>query len=277
LNWHEVAALVQGEGDDGRGALLNGLLDYDNVDNIARFLAASGLGSPGYEPVALARGLTLSAAKTNNDETTPRVTLAASVAEDARAWQRDRRTVYDYLHSGQRNLALHAMLRKAIDLAAVGNGLAPNFLDSTDDEALTSLGRLPHLGVATLIAGVVGNMAYRRIWDAALGPEHDTLVTLLAKRESRLALEARLASEAGLADHEVIIESIISSAERALPALIGATGREGMSAPQPMRPATRLHVFAAPGAPNDYLHRLQLAASRAFARFGARSDTAIGA
>jgi hypothetical protein len=39
----------------------------------------------------------------------------------------------------------------------------------------------------------------------------------------------------------------------------------------------RLNVFAAPGAPSDYLHRLQIAASRAFARFGVRSDTEIGA
>ena len=66
LDWDEVAALVQGQGADGRGALLNGLLDYDNIDNIARFLAASGLGSPGYDPVALARGLTLSAGVTTH-------------------------------------------------------------------------------------------------------------------------------------------------------------------------------------------------------------------
>jgi HD superfamily phosphohydrolase len=276
VNWDEVAALVQGRGGDGRGALLNGLLDYDNVDNIARFLSASGLGSPGYDPVTLARGLTLSAANTPGDETTPVVKLAVSVAEDARAWQRDRRTVYDYLHNGQRNLTLHAMLRKAIDLAAANGGLASNFLDYTDDEALADLARLPQIGVATLIAGVLGDMDYRRIWEAALGPEQDTLVALLATRETRLNLEARLASEAGFAEHEVIVEPIVSSAERALPTLIGANGQDGASISSTTRPAMRLNVFAAPGAPNDYLHRLQIAASRAFARFGMRSDAEIG-
>ena len=85
LDWDEVAALVQGQGADGRGALLNGLLDYDNIDNIARFLAASGLGSPGYDPVTLARGLTLSAANSSDDEMTPVMKLAASVADEARA------------------------------------------------------------------------------------------------------------------------------------------------------------------------------------------------
>jgi HD superfamily phosphohydrolase len=277
LDWDEVAALVQGQGGDGRGALLNGLLDYDNVDNVARFLAASGLGSPGYDPVTVARGLTLSAGNLSGAEMTPAVKLAVSVAEDARAWQHDRRTVYEYLHSGQRNLALHAMLRKAIDLAAVSDGLAPNFLDCTDDEALADLGGLPQPDGATLIAAVIGDMEYRRIWDANLGPEQDTLMALLATREARLNLEARLASEAGFAEHEVIVEPIVSSAERALPPLIGANGMEHMSASQPTTPVTRLNVFAAPGAPNDYLHRLQIAASRAFAQFGVRSDAEIGA
>jgi uncharacterized protein len=277
LDWDEVAALVQGQGGDGRGALLNGLLDYDNVDNIARFLAASGLGSPGYDPVTLARGLTLSAANPSGGETTPVVKLATSVADDARAWQHDRRIVYDYLHSGQRNLALHAMLRKAIDLAAASGRLAPDFLDYTDDEALAHLSALPEVGLATLITGVIGDMEYRRIWDAGLGPEQSTLLMLLSSRDERLRLEARLASEAGFAEHEVIVEPIISSAERALPPFIGANGREKMSAPQLKRPVTRLNVFAAPGAPNDYLHRLQIAANRAFTQFGVRSDAEIGA
>jgi len=276
LNWDEVAALVQGQGGDGRGALLNGLLDYDNVDNIARFHAASGLGSPRYDPATLARGLTLSMANASGDETTPIVKLAVSVAEDARAWQYDRGIVYDFLHSKQRNLAMHAMLRKAIDLAAASGGLASHFLDYTDDEALALLGALPEVGVATLIAGVMGDTEYRRVWDADLGSEQDSLVALLATREVRLKLEARLASEAGFAEHEVIVEPIVSSAERALPPFIDANGREEMSAPQPKRPVRRLHVFAAPGAPNDYLHRLQIAASRAFARFGARSNAEIG-
>jgi uncharacterized protein len=277
LDWDEVAALVQGQGDDGRGALLNGLLDYDNVDNIARFLAASGLGSPGYDPVTLARGLTLSAPHASADKARPIVKLAVSVAEDARAWQHDRRIVYDYLHSGQRNLALHAMLRKAIDLAAANGRLASDFLDYTDDAALAHLGALPEVGAATLIAGVVEDMEYQRVWDANLGPEQDTLVALLATRETRLSLEARLASEAGFAEHEVIVEPIVSSAERALPPFIDVDGQDGASISATTRPEMRLNVFASPGAPSDYLHRLQIAASRAFARFGVRSNAQIGA
>jgi hypothetical protein len=205
------------------------------------------------------------------------VKLAAAAAGDARAWQHDRRIVYDYLHSGQRNLALHAMLRKAIDLAAAGGRLAPDFLDFTDDEALAHLGALPEVGVATLVAGVLDDTEYRRIWDASLGPEQNALMTLLSSRDERLRLEARLASEAGFAEHEVIVEPIVSSAERALPPILGRDEQDYTEVATSAAPATRLNVFAAPGAPSDYRHRLQIAASRAFARFGVRSDAEIGA
>ncbi|GAC1459297.1 MAG: hypothetical protein PVSMB4_18620 [Ktedonobacterales bacterium] len=57
LDWDEVAALVVGAGPDGRGALLSGRLDYDNADNVARFLSSAGMGEPGYAPEVLARGL----------------------------------------------------------------------------------------------------------------------------------------------------------------------------------------------------------------------------
>jgi hypothetical protein len=197
--------------------------------------------------------------------------LAPQSEEQARAWQHDRRIVYDYLHSGERNLALHAMLRKAIDLAATNGSLAPDFLDYTDDQALERLGALPELGAATLIAGVAGDMEYRRIWAAKLAAEQRALMALLSSRAERLALEARLASEAGFAAHEVIVEPVSSSAERALPPIIG-TSKQSTAMTQPAPPAMRLHVFAAPGAPDDYLRRLHSAASRAFSHFDLRAD-----
>src|SRR6185312_13279466 len=60
LDWDEVAALMLGETSDGRGALLNGQMDYDNLDNVARFLLAGGLDVPGYDARQVARALRLS-------------------------------------------------------------------------------------------------------------------------------------------------------------------------------------------------------------------------
>jgi hypothetical protein len=120
-------------------------------------------------------------------------------------------------------------------------------------------------------------MEYRRVWVARLGQGRDALMALLSTRDERLRLEARLASEAGFAEYEVIVEPVVSSAERALPPVVGADKQDHAEAATSAASATRLNVFAAPGAPNDYLHRLQIAASGAFARFGVRSDAAIGA
>ncbi|HEV8190361.1 MAG TPA: HD domain-containing protein, partial [Ktedonobacterales bacterium] len=131
LDWDEIAHLVIG---GGRGALLNGKLDYDNADNVARFLLAANLGLPGYDPRTLARALRLrgrlDVAEPPATEDMPHasydghargeaVYLLAHMQEDALAWREDRARVYNYLHAGHRNLALHAMLRKSIDLIAV--------------------------------------------------------------------------------------------------------------------------------------------------------------
>jgi HD superfamily phosphohydrolase len=116
LDWSEAGRLVLGEAG-GRGALLNGLLDYDNADNIARFLLASGLGMPSYDPRALACALRPLAAVVAGQEDT-NVCLSAAAEADALGWRTDRARVYGYLHEGHRNLAAHSMLRKAVDMAA---------------------------------------------------------------------------------------------------------------------------------------------------------------
>ena len=56
VDWDEVADLMRGR---GRGPLLSGDLDYDNMDNVARFKLLAGFGSPAYDPRVLARGLRL--------------------------------------------------------------------------------------------------------------------------------------------------------------------------------------------------------------------------
>jgi HD superfamily phosphohydrolase len=298
LDWDEVAALVRGEGADGRGALLNGRLDYDNADNVARFLLAGDLGAPGYDPRELTRALRLvhpapsgtrAPASLSSDGTAPLqsrrhdsagtspVYLAAEARGQAQAWQADRQTVYTYLHAGHRNLALHAMLRKAVDLAALADLLPPAFFDLTDAQAIAHMRAVPDIGIVTLIEAAAENRLYQCVWeaeapaaDAGTSGEGDmTGVAGVGGWRGRLRLEARLAAEAGLAEHEVIVESIVSSARRGLPPL-APPGRPGQLVwlPDPPPAPRTLHVFAAPGAPRDYLYRLRLAVERHFGALG---------
>lgn len=287
MDWDEVAALVLGK---DRGELLNGRLDYDNADNVARFLLASRLGVPEYEPRALATGLRLArAGRTPYEERSPhvssegppaeRVYVAAEAEAAALAWQRDRLRVYAYLHEGHRNLALHAMLRKAVDLAAATGILPDDFFDLTDRQALRQLGGALDRGLAELVRDAQAGAAYPCIWRAAITTDgaagvregaEGAIRALVAGWRERLALEAHLAAEAALPAAAVVVDLLASGAVRALPP-IGAPG-EARSPTQstleiPAAP-TMLRLFAPAGAGRDYLRRLRDAAARCFVPLG---------
>ena len=278
LDCDDVARLILGESADGRGALLNDRLDYDNADNVARFLRASGLGEPSYDPRALARGLRpLPPGSWPQTMDGARVCVLTSAAAEADGWRHDRGAVYDFLHAGHFNIAAHAMLRKAIDLAAATSILPPDFFDLTDAQAFSVLTRSLERGLLALVQGVrSGERAvYRCIWEAEVPPGASTIPDLLSKWRERLALEARLASEAGLPAYEVVVEALVSNAVRALPPTARAT-RSGSLVPASLTfqpeppPAPRiLHLFIAPGAPPDYVRRLRMAAERLLPPLGA--------
>jgi hypothetical protein len=295
LDWDEVAQLMLGRGPGGRGALLNGLLDYDNADNVARFLLCSGLGTPGYDPVALARALRplppkpvdgtdvpesdAHAGRAAGDVTLSRTApadrayLQAQAEDMALGWQRDRAAVYRYLHEGHHNLAAHAMLRKAVDLAAAADLLPASFFDMTDDAALRLLASAPEPGIVALVraARAGADHVYRCVWEAEVPSLAAELPALFGRWRERLALEARLAREAGLAPHEVVLEVLASGAYRALPPLATVEHPPTLTR-QPDPPPTPLrmvHLFAPLSAGHDYVRRLRMAAERRLGTLGA--------
>lgn len=300
MDWDEVAGLVLGK---ERGELLNGRLDYDNADNVARFLLAAELGVPQYDPRALALGLRLTrAGRTPESGRAPdaptdaqpaqRVYLTAEAEAAAQAWQRDRLRVYTYLHEGHRNLALHAMLRKAVDLGAASGILPDDFFDLTDRQALRLLGGALDRGLAALVRDAQGGAAYICVWQAAVGDAgarasegasasasasegagaDAAIRALVAGWRERLALEAHLAAEAALPAAAVVVDLLTSSAVRALPPigmLPGDALTASAPAPEPPRTPTMLRLFVPQGAGRDYVRRLRVAAERCFSPLGA--------
>jgi HD superfamily phosphohydrolase len=271
LDWDEVARLVLGGGADGRGELLNGLLDYDNADNVARFLLASDLGTPGYDPRALARGLRPLTDR-HDGSANARVCLSAEVEAGALAWCADRARVYRFLHEGHRNLAAHSMLRKAVDLATALDPLPPSFFKLTDAGALHLLGRSSDRGLAVLVARVrQGEEALHRcVWEAEAPEEaHEIDAAMVGWRE-RLDLEQRLAAEAGLAPHDVVVEVLTSRAERSLPPICQRHDPLALVChPQPAAAPRVIHVFIAADADLDSVRRLHMAAKRRLSALGA--------
>jgi HD superfamily phosphohydrolase len=273
LDPDEVAALMLGGGPEGRGALLNGALDYDNIDNVARFLQASGLGEPSYDPRALARELRLS-----EPPGAPAVALAADGAGQAQAWLDDRRRVYGYLCAGERNLALHGMLRKAVDLAAQAGMVTPAFFDATDADALRLLREGVSLGAATLTEAVARDQVYARVWEVSAPTQDDALAALFAQGQARLALEERVALEAGLAPHEVVLSYTIARGERALPPILAPLpGRAAPVASAPLAsgacpttPERAISLLIARSAGRDYARRACMAVERTLAELNAQ-------
>ncbi len=268
LNWDDVARLIVGR-EDGRGALLNGRLDYDNADNVARFLRAGGLGFPSYDPLALARGLRSmpASAATAADRTY----LQEGVEAEALGWLRDRNMVYRFLHEGHRNLAAHAMLRKAVDLGTSTGIVSDAFFDMTDVQALRLLGRALHRGLAGLVERVrAGEARYHRcVWEAEAPAADAAIPALIVSWRERLQLEAHLALQSALPAHDVIVEAIVSRAARRLPPV--ALGRtSGFRYVETPSAAPRvIHVFAAHDAPPDYVRRLRVAAELLLTPLGA--------
>jgi len=266
LDWDEVAALMLGETSDGRGTLLNGQMDYDNLDNVARFLLAGGLAMPGYDARQVARALRLTVPSSGM----PHVVLLPDGAEGARAWLSDRITVYTYLHQGHRNLSIHAMLRKAVDLAAQADALPAGFFDMTDSAALTYLGRRERSGQALLVEQVMHDSLFACVWEAEIPRDDSAIIQLIgSSRGDRNAMEETLAAEAGLAPHEVIVEAVTTSAHRELPPLLASNGGETAARESQVDEApTIVHLFVTPSAGRDYQRRLRMAAERRLGALG---------
>jgi uncharacterized protein len=262
LDWDEVAALMLGETNDSRGTLLNGLMDYDNLDNIARFLVASGLAQPGYDPRQLARALR------PGGQSAARVMVMPDGAEAAQAWLADRATVYAFLHEGHRNLASHAMLQKAVALAAAAETLPRGFFDMTDSAALAFLSRRPQSPQAELVQSILRDDLYTCIWEAEIPREAEETVDLLGRWRDRLDLEVTLAAEAGLAPDEVVCDALTSSAHRELPPLLTADGPLAQAQSPEEQPCV-FHLFVVSSAGRDYQRRLRMAAERRLSAMGA--------
>lgn len=267
LDWDEVARLIMNESPDGRGALLNGLLDYDNAEYVARFLHDGRIARPGYHPEALARGLRFIAPPVDTDAGT--VYLLPGALDEARAWQRDRATLYAFLQEGHTDVALHAMLRKTIDLAAQAHLMHDSFFDLTDAGAFRLLTSAREPQVARLARRVASRVCYECVWEAEVPDAASPLAEAFQSWRGRLTLEARLASEAGLAPEDLVLDLVTSAARRELPPLLSP--QQTPSEPEPPSPPQRIaHLLVAPGTARDYLLRLGMAATRLLGPMGAR-------
>ena len=263
LDLDEVCGLITGEGRDGRGALLNGLLDFDNLDHVARFAMASGLREPGYDGRALARGLRTIA----DGDGAARVALADDLRDEALAWQVDRAAVFQFLQSDNGNVAARGMLRKALDLATRDGLLDDRFFDETDHSALRFLRHIA--SSRALVERVLTRERYEVIWEADTPPERGELGSLFESWRQRLELEERIATESGLRTHEVVAVYVVSRVARALPPPVSQALSASGSPSDALAPEHVVRLLAPAGIGRDYVRRARMSAERVLGALGA--------
>jgi uncharacterized protein len=263
LDLDEVSALITRKSVDGRGALLNGLLDYDNLDHVARFAMAAGLCETGYDGRALARGLRIAPGADGRAY----VALADDLREEAVGWQANRAEVFGFLQSNALNVAAHGMLRKAIDLAARDCALDEAFFDETDVGALRRLRRCP--SSRPLVERALAREPYAVIWEADAPTERSEIGAVFAGWRQRLALEDRIAAESGLPAREVVVVYMVSRVARALPSPLSQAATSNGATASAHTPGQEMRLLAPAGAGRDYLRRARMAAERALGELGA--------
>ena len=219
IDWDAVPPLIRGE---GRGQLLSGSMDLDNIDYPLRSFDDL---RDAYDAVRLARGLVV------HEDT---LALRPQVREEAFAWQRTRRRLYDrYWSHG--NLIPHAMLRKAVEMLARDGTLPTTFFDLTNTEALRFLSTFA--AVRPVLERLWAVESYTCVWEAATAPD------LHIPWREMLELEAEIAGRAGVRPVDVVLELSTSRAARPLPPIL-MDGRLS-TAPAPQPSERILHVFAA--------------------------------
>ncbi len=263
LDPDEARELITGKSADGRGELLNGLLDYDNLDHVARFALAAGLCEPGYDGLALARGLRV----TTGADSAAHVTLADDLRDEALRWQANRAVVFQFLQSDAWNVAAHAMLRKAIDLTARDGLLDDSFFDETDADALRHLRRSP--SSRALVERVLTQDPYEVIWEADAPPEQGEIAALFRSWRQRLALEEQIAAESGLRANELVALYAVSRKARPLPLAASQVNSTILGPANEPPPERFVRILAPAGIGQDYIRRARMAAERAFSALGA--------
>lgn len=219
IDWDAVPSLILGE---GRGQLLNGTMDLDNIDYPLRSFEDL---HDAYDARQLARGLI---------QHNGMVALRPEIEDEALAWQETRRQLYGrYYDHG--NLVPHAMLRKAVEMVATADALPPSFFEWTNVQALDFLASFEV--VRPILDRLWAVNPYTCVWEAV------TSANLRIPWRDMLALEAEVAQRAGLRPVDVVLELSTSRAARALPPIL-INGR--LSAmPEPAPSDRILHVFVA--------------------------------
>ncbi len=110
--------------------VLNGSIDIDNLDNIARYYEASGFGKCPYNPVNIAESFRFSSENWH---------LLYDCHPDATTWKETRKKVYSDIIYSEPHLNLATMIYRALEIAFSAGEIKREFFFFDDHEAIEYL------------------------------------------------------------------------------------------------------------------------------------------
>lgn len=185
--WDEVSAAVAGKGPFG--ALMNGSMDLDNLDNVIRLAVHAGLA--GSDDVASTRELVRHLTVVDGTIAVPEKYLA-----NVGQWQAARKRLYDFLLLDWAEFSAKAMLTRAIEEAAAIDVLSVDSWLLTDAALLETLER-DSVGKSSLLKSLITRLRLGDLYFpiALLYTESVQAYSGLAGHDAKRDLEKEIAKE----------------------------------------------------------------------------------
>lgn len=245
-----VAAFVQGACSP-LSDILNGSLDIDNLDNIARFKKAGRIKGKNYHPAAIA-----SSFRFQNG----RWTLLDTCYEEVENWLEAREAICETVYSNP-HLTLVAMIDRALQIAFFEKEIEPDIFFLLDDDFTLQYLQSCNAKTAYLIAKVRSQTPsewYPQILYSEYTGDAPRQVKLLASNWSKRKQLADLISHTFTINEEHICIYAGEGRDRrniTVP-FVNTTGKITRMIPAPM-PIYRFLVYASPCLSPDTINQIQ--------------------
>lgn len=246
----DVAAFVCGEFWP-MSRILNGSLDIDNLDNVARFKKAARIKGKNYNPAAIASSFRFRDGQW---------TLFDSCYEEVEYWLDNREAIYETAYSDP-HLALAAMIDHALQIAFFEKEIEPDIFFSLDDDLAIQYLHGCNPRTAYLIAKASSGMSsewYQRVSSAEYVGDAPKKIKLLASQWSERKKLADLVSHTlGIREEYIGILASKGKDRRTITIPFADEGGKVTRMMPKATPIYRFVVFASPHLGSEVTNQIQ--------------------
>ena len=175
--------------------ILNGSIDIDNLDNVARYGKTIGLNQKFFSPAKIAKSFKLRNGK---------IGLDIKCFNEVQSWKKARKSVYSAIY-GNLHLARAMMLYRAVEIAFYKGDLNRDFFFLNDLEALEYLKTRCNPQSKQLVKDIAKQQWYVSVFDFETEDPSKRIINLSADRQSRRTLATKITSELRVPQEKICV------------------------------------------------------------------------